>query len=265
MNGKVYLVGAGPGDPELLTVKAYRILREADVVLHDNLVNPAILELASPASQIVNVGKRCGRRDITQSEINSRMVEYARAGLAVVRLKGGDPLVFGRAGEEMEALREAEVEFEIVPGVTAAFAAAAAAGIPLTDRRLASSLVFLTGHLAAGKNHQGRSGWPALDPPDATPGDASARTIVVYMPGNDYAQMASELRTAGVAAQTPCLVVSDASSGDEEVHLATIATLPESPRLPSPKLLIVGAVAGLARDTRLKHETSDAEMVCIRS
>jgi uroporphyrin-III C-methyltransferase len=258
MNGKVYLVGAGPGDPELLTVKAYRILREADVVLHDDLVNPAILELASPAAPIVNVGKRCGRREITQPEINSRMVEYARAGLVVVRLKGGDPLVFGRAGEEMEALREAEVEFEIVPGVTAPFAAAAAAGIPLTDRRLASSLVFLTGHLAA--DHKGQSGWPALDSPDA----ASNSTLVVYMPGSDYAHMASELRAAGVAAETPCLVVSNASSGNEEVHLATLRTLPESPRLPSPKLLIVGAVAGLARDTRLKHETSDAEMVGVR-
>jgi uroporphyrin-III C-methyltransferase len=256
MNGKVYLVGAGPGDPELLTVKAYRVLREADVVLHDDLVNPAVLELASPAAQIVNVGKRCGRREITQPEINSRMVEYARAGLAVVRLKGGDPLVFGRAGEEMEALREADVEFEIVSGVTAAFAAAAAAGIPLTDRRLASSLIFLTGHLAAEKNHNGHSGWPPLDSPDAT--------LVVYMPGSDYAQMASELRAAGVAAETPCVVVSNASSGDEEVHLATLKTLPESPRLPSPKLLIVGAVAGLARDTRLKHESPDAEMVCVR-
>ena len=259
MNGKVYLVGAGPGDPELLTVKAYRILREADVVLHDDLVNPAILELASPAAQIVNVGKRCGRRDITQPEINSRMVEYARAGLAVVRLKGGDPLVFGRAGEEMEALRDAEVEFEIVPGVTAAFAAAAAAGIPLTDRRLASSLVFLTGHQAADKNHrdhQGHTGWPALDSPDAT--------VVIYMPGTDYAQMASELRAAGVAAETPCLVVSNASSGNEEVHLAIVETLPESPRLPSPKLLIVGAVAALARDARVKGETSNAEMVYVR-
>jgi uroporphyrin-III C-methyltransferase len=253
MNGKVYLLGAGPGDPELLTVKAYRILREADVVLHDDLVNPAILELASPAAQIVNVGKRCGRREVTQAEINSRMVEYARAGLVVVRLKGGDPLVFGRAGEEMEALREADVEFEIVPGVTAAFAAAAAAGIPLTDRRLASSLVFLTGHLAAGKDHQRYTGWPSLDAPDAT--------LVVYMPGSDYAHMASELRAAGIAADTPCLVVSNASSGDEEVHLATIETLPESPRLPSPKLLIVGAVAGLARDAKLKREATNAMMI----
>ena len=242
MNGKVYLVGAGPGDPELLTVKAYRILREADVVLHDDLVSPAILEFASPAAQMVNVGKRCGKRNITQQEINSRMVEYARVGLVVVRLKGGDPLVFGRAGEEMEALREAEVECEIVPGVTAAFAAAAAAGIPLTDRRLASSLVFLTGHLAADKNcshHQGHSRWPSLDSPEAT--------LVIYMPGSDYAFMASELHAAGVAAETPCLVVSDASSGHEEIHLATVETLPESPQFGSPKLLIVGAVAGLAR------------------
>jgi len=252
MKGKVYLVGAGPGDPELLTVKAYRILREADVVLHDSLVNTAILEFASPAAKIVNVGKRCGSKEITQLEINSLMVEHARAGLCVVRLKGGDPLVFGRAGEEIEALREAEVDFEIVPGVTAAFAAAAAAAIPLTDRRFASSLLFLTGHLAADKERTSCTTWPPLASPDTT--------LVIYMPGNDYAHIASELTAAGVARETPCLVVANASSADEEVHATTLETLTQIPGLRSPKLLIVGAVAGLARDCELKGATVNTVM-----
>ncbi len=136
MSGKVYLVGAGPGDPELLTRKALRLLRAADVVLHDDLVAPEILALIPPTARLHNVGKRCGRKSITQEEINALLVAYASDGLTVVRLKGGDPLIFGRAGEEMEVLWEARIDFEVVPGVTAALGAAAAARIPLTDRRL---------------------------------------------------------------------------------------------------------------------------------
>ena len=131
MNGKVYLVGAGPGDPELLTVKALRLLRTADVVLHDDLVTPEILQLISPNAEVQNVGKRCGVKTIRQEEINFLMVARAASGLEVVRLKSGDPLIFGRAGEEIEALRHSDVEYEIVPGVTSALGAAAAAGIPL--------------------------------------------------------------------------------------------------------------------------------------
>src|SRR5271154_2162934 len=139
MKGKVYLVGAGPGDPELLTVKALRLLRTADAVLHDDLVTPEILKLMPSTAQVHNVGKRCGKKKILQGEINFLMVELAASGLRVVRLKGGDPLIFGRAGEEIEALRAANIPYEIVPGVTSAMGAAAAAGIPLTHPRASAS------------------------------------------------------------------------------------------------------------------------------
>src|SRR5271166_997515 len=135
MKGRVYLVGAGPGDPELLTVRALRLLKTADAVLHDDLVSAEILALASPLAQLHNVGKRCGAKKISQEEINFLMVAFASAGASVVRLKSGDPLIFGRAGEEVEALRHAGIDYEIVPGITAAFGAAAAAKIPLTHRR----------------------------------------------------------------------------------------------------------------------------------
>ena len=135
MSGKVYLVGAGPGDPELLTVKALRLLQNADVVLHDDLVAPEILQLIPSTAHVQNVGKRCGTKTMRQEEINFLMVTMAGSGLQVVRLKSGDPLIFGRAGEEMEALRRANVAYEVVPGITSALGAAAATGIPLTHRR----------------------------------------------------------------------------------------------------------------------------------
>ena len=136
--GKVFLVGAGPGDPELLTVKAVRVLAQADVVLHDSLVSAGVLELVSRAAKLVDVGKRAGLKLLTQDELNSLLVDYATRHETVVRLKGGDPLLFGRASEEIEALRRANVAYEIVPGITASFGAAAAAGFSPTDRRVAS-------------------------------------------------------------------------------------------------------------------------------
>src|ERR1700674_2328700 len=148
MKGKVYLVGAGPGDPELLTLKALRLLRAADVVLHDDLVTLEILRLISPAADVRNLGKRCGSKTMRQEEINFLMVTLAASGQQVVRLKSGDPLIFGRAGEEIEALRRANIEYEICPGVTSALGAAAAAGIPLTHRRASSAVVLATGHRA---------------------------------------------------------------------------------------------------------------------
>src|ERR1700729_2074856 len=135
MTGKVYLVGAGPGDPELLTLKAARVLKQADVVLHDDLVSTQILQLAPAHAQVRNVGKRCGKKSVSQEEINFLMVTLVASGLQVVRLKGGDPLIFGRVGEEIESLRRNNISFEIVPGVTSALGAAAAAQIPLTHRR----------------------------------------------------------------------------------------------------------------------------------
>ncbi|HYL09989.1 MAG TPA: uroporphyrinogen-III C-methyltransferase [Candidatus Acidoferrales bacterium] len=235
MSGKVYLVGAGPGDPELLTLKGWRILRSADVVLHDDLVSPEILSLAAESAEVLNVGKRCGRKSLTQDDINARMLRAAGEGNTVVRLKGGDPLIFGRAGEEMEALRAAGVEFEVVPGVTAALAAAASAEIPLTDRRLASRLVFLTGHRCR------EDAWEALH------GWTRGSTIVLYMPGDRVSDFARELRVAGMPPKTPCIAVSEASTPREQIHRATLEELQRAPRWPSPTVLIIGHVASAAR------------------
>ena len=233
MTGKVYLVGAGPGDPELLTLKALPLLKTADVVLYDELVSPEILKLISSTAQLQNVGKRCGNKTISQEEINFLLVTLAASGLEVVRLKSGDPLIFGRAGEEMEALRKAGVECEIVPGVTAALGAAAAAEIPLTDRRHSSALVLLTGH-RAGHDQEQEDDWSKLV--------SSGATVVIYMPGHRYSDTASRLRRAGLADQTPCAIVSRATTTAQKVHLTTVEDLPRAPQLPAPTLLVLGDV-----------------------
>jgi uroporphyrin-III C-methyltransferase len=236
MTGKVYLVGAGPGDPELLTLKALKLLKSADIVLHDDLIGPEILAFIPPSTELLSVGKRCGRPRVSQQEINQLLVRNALLGLQVVRLKGGDPLIFGRAGEEIEALRQANIEFEIVPGVTAALGAAASAQIPLTHRQVASALVLVTGHHAGADEF---ADWPARIPADAT--------VVVYMPGHDYRSTAEQLRRAGVPEATACAIISQATSPDEQVHVTTVADLPQSPRLPAPTLLVVGGVVRLAK------------------
>ena len=246
MTGKVYLVGAGPGDPELLTLKARRLLSEADVVLHDDLVNPKILQFASPSANVQSVGKRCGRPSVSQEEIHSRMVAYALEGLQVVRLQGGDPLVFGRASEEMEALREEGIEFEVVPGVTAALGAAAMAGVSLTDRRRASTVLFVSNHRRAGQDALLDGSFISSD-----------TTIVVYMPGTDYRDLAAKLCAAGVLPSTPCLVVSCATWKQQEVHSSTLENLPKASVLPAPALVIVGEVARCRSSEQLRPENSD--------
>jgi uroporphyrin-III C-methyltransferase len=242
MIGKVYLVGAGPGDPELLTLRALRVLREADIVLHDDLVSPEILRLIPPDVQLSSVGKRCGHKSVSQAEINSRMVAAAQQGLTVVRLKAGDPGIFGRGGEEIEALGAAEVDFEIVPGVTSACAAAASAGISLTHRNSASTLIFLSGHTGAGKTE---NQWPALKSSDGSPAGA---TLVIYMPGPDYGQLRSRLRAAGVSGDTPCLLVSGASTGSGRSYLTVVDKVADIPVTPAPKILLVGEVTRIARE-----------------
>jgi len=234
MAEKVYLVGAGPGDPELLTRKAWRILQSANVVLHDDLVPQELLRVLPPTAQLVNVGKRCGAKGISQAEINQLMVQLAREGKIVARLKSGDPLLFGRAGEEMEALRAADIDFEVIPGVTAALGAAAAAQISLTDRRHASRVVFVTAH---------REGGTGLRNERHVSADT---TYVIYMPGNRYAELAAELQTAGIAAEIPCAVISRATTKDETILRTTVGQLPECPAAVSPSLLVVGVVAGAA-------------------
>src|SRR5467141_5291959 len=233
MPGKVYLVGAGPGDPELLTRKAWRVLQSADVVLHDDLVSEEILRVLPRTAQVVNVGKRCGAKGISQDEINERMVSVARTGKIVARLKNGDPLLFGRAGEEMEALREARIEFEVIPGVTAALGAAAAAQISLTDRRHASRVVFVTAHRARGT---GLTNERHI---------ANDTTYVIYMPGNRYTELVEELQAAGIGAEIPCVVISRATTKDETIYRTTVGKLAQFPGAAAPSLLVVGSVASL--------------------
>jgi uroporphyrin-III C-methyltransferase len=245
MKGKVYLVGAGPGDPELLTLKALKLLRSADVVLHDDLIGSEILALIPSTTEVENVGKRFGRKKISQPEIHALLIQNALLGLQVVRLKSGDPLIFGRAGEEIEALRNSGIEFEIVPGVTSAFGAAASAQIPLTHRQVSSAVVLVTGHQAATDEF---ADWPAKIPTDST--------VVVYMPGYDYHSTAQQLLRAGVPGTTPCAILSRATLSDEQVHITTVEDLHRSPRLPSPTLLVVGEVVRLAKPAALHQQFS---------
>ncbi|MGA8223740.1 MAG: uroporphyrinogen-III C-methyltransferase [Candidatus Acidiferrales bacterium] len=229
---KVYLVGAGPGDPELLTVKAHALLRGADLVLHDDLVPPAILALASPEAMVVNVGKRCGVKKITQPEINRLMIQSARRGLKVVRLKSGDPGIFGRLAEELDALESARIPFEVVPGITAAVAAATSVGVSLTDRRKSSRLVIVSGHQAHENESEGPPDWKALAREDAT--------LVIYMPGRDLAPLAAELLDAGLPASTPAVIVSRASTPAQRHWCGTLGELQSAPRFESPSILLVG-------------------------
>jgi uroporphyrin-III C-methyltransferase len=238
LKGKVYLVGAGPGDPELLTLKALRLLQSAEAVLHDDLVAPEILRLIPSSAQIHNVGKRCGKKKILQGEINDLMVALAASGLRVVRLKGGDPLIFGRAGEEIETLRRHNIRFEIVPGVTSAMGAAAAAQIPLTHRRASSALVLITAHRASENNAAEKDAWSKLA--------ASGATLVIYMPGHNYSDIAERLRTAGLAGETPCAVISRATTKYQRTHRTTVRDLHRSPQLAAPTLLVVGEVVRMA-------------------
>jgi uroporphyrin-III C-methyltransferase len=235
MKGKVYLVGAGPGEPELLTLKALRVLKTADAVLHDDLVAPEVLQLIPSTAQVHDVGKRCGKKKIQQEEINFLMVTLADSGMRVVRLKSGDPLVFGRAGEEIESLRRAGIPYEIVPGVTSALGAAAVAEIPLTHRRSSSALVFITAHQAPGSD---AADWSKLA--------GSGATLVIYMPGQNYAFISAKLKAAGLAGETPCAIISRATTPHQRTHLSTISALSRSPHLPAPTLLVVGEVVRFA-------------------
>jgi len=240
----LFLVGAGPGDPELLTVKALRLLQHADVVLHDDLVSPAILKLIPPGATVLNIGKRCRNKFLTQEEINSLLIFHAAADKIVVRLKGGDPSIFGRAGEEIEALTEAGIEYEIVPGITSALASAAAAGISLTDRRYASSVIFTTGHRRPGEHVK----WKQLA--------AAGSTLAIYMPGDGYADLAAGLREAGLEDHTPCAVVSSAGLPAQQVLWTTLACLGRNAALPAPSLIIVGQCAGALTPAREASEAS---------
>ena len=239
MNGKVYLVGAGPGDPELLTLKALNLLRQADAVLHDDLVSPEILGMASAKALRYDVGKRSGQKSTRQGAIHFLMIELARQGLVVVRLKGGDPMIFGRGGEEIQALRQAGIEFEVVPGVTSALAAAAAAEISLTMRDTASSLLIMTGHFAKDDGNH-----PL---PDLRTLLAAGTTIALYMPGSEPNVTVNKLVAAGLGRHTPCAVISRATTPNQQVAVMTLGALGNTRTHAKPSMLIIGDVARLSR------------------
>ncbi|GKW49500.1 uroporphyrinogen-III C-methyltransferase [Halomonas sp. NCCP-2165] len=235
--GQVSLVGAGPGDPELLTLKALKRLQAAEVILHDRLVSAEILALANPQARRLYVGKARSQHSLPQEGINQALVEWARQGKRVVRLKGGDPFIFGRGGEELETLVEAGVAFEVIPGVTAAAGCGAYAGIPLTHRDHAQSVRFVTGHLKDGSCDLD---WPAL----ARPG----QTLVFYMGLGSLEIIRARLQEHGLPGDTPLALVEQGTTARQRVHRGTLASLPEALRsgaVRPPTLIIVGSVVRL--------------------
>jgi uroporphyrin-III C-methyltransferase/precorrin-2 dehydrogenase/sirohydrochlorin ferrochelatase len=239
--GRVLLVGAGPGDPELLTMKAIRALKAADVIFYDRLVGEGVLDHARREAELIEVGKAKGAHSISQDEINALLVERARGGQTVVRLKGGDPFIFGRGGEELDALRAAGIAIEIIPGVTAGIAAAASVQIPLTHRDVSHTVTFLSGHEAGGEE-------PSFEHLDLAALAGGKNTLLVYMGVSTANVIATKLIESGFRPDLPVLAVENASREDERRVLATIAELaaqPERLRLKSPAVLIFGEVAGL--------------------
>jgi uroporphyrin-III C-methyltransferase len=235
--GVVHLVGAGPGDPDLLTLRAARLLRDAEVIVYDYLVSPAVLDLANPRAERIYAGKQQGCHTLSQEEINRLLVAHALRGKRVLRLKGGDPFVFGRGGEEAEHLARHGVRFEVVPGVTSASGASAYAGIPLTHRDCARAVVFVTGHL---KDGGGEPDWAMLARPH--------QTVVIYMGVTRIAEICAKLVAHGLPATTPAAVIERATTPDQRVVQATVATLPhlaQAARVKPPALIVVGEVVAL--------------------
>ncbi len=230
--GFISLVGAGPGDPDLLTVRAAKRLADADVVVHDALVSDAVLALASPAAECIDVGKRPGQ-SIAQDLINVLLIRLAREGKRVVRLKGGDPFVFGRGGEEAFALADAGIACEVVPGITSAIGAPAAAGIPVTHRGLSASFTVVTGHRQRGETPVN---WQAL----AQVGG----TLVVLMGVAQRGEIAAQLVEGGLAETTPVAAVHRATTGAQTVQRCTLRELATAP-IESPAVIVIGAVASL--------------------
>lgn len=235
--GKVYLVGAGPGDPELLTVKAKRLLDVADVVLYDNLVSQEIVDQVNPKAERLYVGKKSNRHTLPQEEINATLVRLARQGKNVLRLKGGDPFIFGRGGEEVETLKEHQVPFELVPGISAANGISCYTGIPLTHRDYSHAVTFVTGHL---KNGTSDLDWPALVRP--------SHTVVIYMGLEALPIICAQLIAHGLAESHRIAVVEEGTTIKQKIcigTLATIADLVKAAGLKPPSLVIVGDVVSL--------------------
>ncbi len=238
--GTVTLVGAGPGDPDLLTVKAARAIAAATVVLYDRLVSPAVLALIPRAADRIDVGKENGRHTLPQEAIIELMLRLARSGRPVVRLKGGDPYIFGRGGEEAEALARAGIPFEVIPGISAAQGAAAACGIPLTHRDHAARVVWVSGHRRDDSADASDLDWPAL----AQPG----QTLVVYMGLGALPAISAQLIHHGLDPQTPAAIVEHATLVEQRTVTGTVESLPALARaagVRSPALILIGAVVGL--------------------
>lgn len=259
IRGKVYLVGAGPGDPGLLTVRGLELLRAAQVIVYDQLVNPVLLEEAPPSTHRIFVGKRPGEHCIAQEEINEVLIGHARLGREVVRLKGGDPFVFGRGGEEAEALAEAGIAFEIVPGVSSVVAVTAYAGIPLTHRKFASSFAVVTGH-------QARQGHSAVDWSKLA---NAVDTLAILMGVHNLPAIAAKLIAHGRAPETPAAVIRWGTTPAQQTVVGTLADIAEkAAHIESPAVIVVGEVVGLSdrlqwfvpatigapRDSWLAHE-----------
>ena len=245
--GHVALVGAGPGDPELITLKGARLLSEANVVIYDNLVGDGILDLISPTAERIFVGKMAGNHTLPQADICRLLVDKALAGNFVVRLKGGDPFVFGRGGEELEVLLDAGIGVEIVPGVTAALGAAASFGFPLTHRDHAQSCVFVTGNL---KDNSVELNWAALA--------QGNQTIVIYMGITGLDSISSQLQAAGLSGDTPAALVYRATWPSQRIYPTTLTALPETARLNKvrpPALIVIGSVVQLMKDFKACRPT----------
>ena len=243
--GQVYLVGTGPGDPELLTVRAYRLIQAADVALYDNLVGAQVMDLLPASAERVYVGKRRNRHTLPQEEINKLLVHYARQGRNVLRLKGGDPFMFGRGGEEIETLMQEGIPFQVVPGITAALGAAAYAGIPLTHRDHSQACIFVTGHL---KDGSADLDWATLTRP--------RQTVVIYMGLLGLPELCAELIAHGLPASTPAAVVEQATRPTQRVVVAILGELPaavERAELAGPTLIIVGHVVSLRQRLNWFH------------
>jgi uroporphyrin-III C-methyltransferase len=247
--GKVYLVGAGPGDPGLFTLKGKGLLEHADVVVYDALVSPQILAMINPQAEKIDAGKRRGNHSRLQEETTQLLIEKAQTHAIVVRLKGGDPFVFGRGGEEMEDLVKAGIPVEVVPGVTSGIAAPAYAGIPLTHRLYSSSVTFVTGHEAAGK-YRPKVNWTAIA--------HSSETIVIYMGLHNLSHIIAELNSAGLGRETPVALIRWGTRPEQEEligTLATIVTQVEAAKFEAPAIAVIGNVVKL-RDILGNREKS---------